>query len=371
MPSVLCIIRSLVLLGILTSSHAWPIARAADANSAYPPAPEVKQAFLKLLDRPRVPLDVQTEKSESGPPGFVTEYISIASERKADGSIERVPIVLVRPEISTARLPAVVVLHGTGGSKESMREHGFLTELARRGMICVAIDARYHGERSGGAKGAEAYVAAIARAWRTPAGETREYPFYFDTCWDLWRTVDYLQSRNDVDPNRLGMIGFSMGGIETWLAAAVDDRIKVAVPVIAVQSFRWSLENNAWQGRAKTIKAAHDAAAKDLGEPEVNARVCRELWNKVIPGMLDRFDCPSMIRLFAGRPLLILNGDLDANCPIGGAKVAFASAEAAYREAGASDKLKIMVAENTPHKVTNEQLQSALQWFEQWLPAAK
>ena len=50
------------------------------------------------------------------------------------------------------------------------------------------------------------------------------------------------------------------------------------------------------------------------------------LWDKVIPGMLDQFDCPSMICLFAGRPLLILNGDLDPNCPLGGAKLAFAAA---------------------------------------------
>ena len=58
------------------------------------------------------------------------------------------------------------------------------------------------------------------------------------------------------------MIGISMGGIETWLAAAVDDRVKVAVPAISVQSFRWSLENEEWQGRANTIKAAHEAAAR-------------------------------------------------------------------------------------------------------------
>ena len=110
-----------------------------------------------------------------------------------------------------------------------------------------------------------------------------------------------------------------MGGIETWLAAAVDDRVTVAAPLIGVQSFRWSLENEKWQGRANTIKAAHEAAAKDLGEPMVNKRVCRELWSKVIPGILDDYDCPNVIRLFAGRPLFIANGDQDGNCPIGGA----------------------------------------------------
>jgi len=343
------------------------IVSADESAGQYPPVAEVKASFLKLLDRPRVPLDPQTRKSETDADHCTNEFISVASERKADGSVERVPLLLVRPEKTAGRMPAVIVLHGTGGNKESQR--GFMVELARRGIIGVALDARYHGERSGGAKGAEAYVAAITRAWRAPAGKVQEHPFYFDTCWDIWRTIDYLQTRADIDPERLGMIGFSMGGIQTWLAAAADDRIKVAVPAISVQSFRWSLDNGAWQGRAKTIHGAHAAAAEDLGEPEVNARVCRELWNKVIPGMLDQFDCPSMVRLFAGRPLLILNGELDQNCPLGGAKLAFAAAETTFRDAGAIDKLKINVAVGTGHAVTEEQRQAALDWLAKWLSA--
>jgi dienelactone hydrolase len=292
------------------------------------------------LDRPRIALDPETQKTETIAGGFVAEHVTIASVRKADGSLERVPLLLVRPAKPSGRRPAVIALHGTGGNKDQLR--GLLVEFARRGLIGVAIDARYHGERSGGARGAQAYVAAVTRAWKTPPGQPQEHPFYFDTCWDLWRTIDYLQTRPDVDGDRLGMMGFSMGGIETWLAAAVDDRVKVAV-------------------------AAHDAAAKDLGEPEVNARVCRELWNKVIPGMLDQFDCPSMIRLFAGRPLLILNGDRDPNCPLAGAKIAFGAAEAAYGEAGASEKLKVIVAPDTGHKVTTQQRQAAFDWLTKWL----
>lgn len=333
----------------------------------YPPATDVKAAFLKQLDRPKVALDPQTRKTDTDAGGLVAEFLSFASEKQADGSVERVPVLLVRPAKLTGKLPAVIVLHGTGGNKESQRD--FLIDLAKRGIIGVAIDARYHGERSGGANGSTAYINAITRAWKTPAGQPQEHPFYFDTCWDLWRTIDYLQTRPDVDGERLGMIGFSMGGIQTWLAAAVDDRVKVAVPAIAVQGFRWSLENDAWAGRAKTIGAAHQAAAADLGEMQVNARVCRELWNKVIPGMLDQFDCPSMIRLFAGRPLLILNGELDPNCPLGGAKLAFATAETAYREAGVPEKLKIMVALKVGHQVTGDQRKAALDWLEKWLEA--
>jgi dienelactone hydrolase len=329
-----------------------------------PPA-EVRAAFNKLLDRPIVPPDVRPGDTKQLAGGLTAERFTFASDRKPDGSMERVPVLLVKPAAATGRLPAVIVLHGTGGSKDKMLD--WLADLAKRGIVGVAIDARYHGDRARGAKGKEAYEKAITRAWRARPGEPQEHPFYYDTVWDLWRTVDVLRDRPDIDPARIGMIGISMGGIETWLAASTDERVAVVVPAIGVQSFRWSLEHDRWQGRAKTIQQAHDTAAKDLGEPAVNARVCRELWGKVIPGITEQFDCPSMIRLLAGRPLLIVNGDQDPNCPIEGARIAIASAEAAYKTANAGDKLKIMVAEGVGHKVTAEQRAAALEWFVRWL----
>jgi dienelactone hydrolase len=335
------------------------------AQADHSPPAQVKSAFLKLLDRPRVPLDPQTIASKPLRNGLIQEHLHFASEKRADGTVERVPVYIIRPVQVKHRLPAVIVLHGTGGSGKS--QIPLLMDFAKRGMIGVAIDARYHGERAGGAKGAAAYNQAIIRAWRTKPDEKHEYPFYYDTCWDLWRLVDYLETRNDVDAGNLGMIGFSMGGIEAWLAASVDPRVKVTVPAIAVQSFRWSLKNDKWQGRSNTIRAAHQAAAKDLGEDQVNQEVCRKLRTKVIPGILDEFDCPSMIRLFAGRPLLILNGETDGNCPLPGARLAFAAAENAFKEAGSSAKLRIMVAEGAGHRVTPEQRQAAFLWFERWL----
>jgi dienelactone hydrolase len=330
----------------------------------YPPPAQVKAAFLKLLDRPRVPLEPKIMDTKEKKNGWVLEHLTIASEKKADGPLERVPMIVLRPARNDKKLPAVIVLHGTGGTMYS--QLGFMEDLAKRNIIGVAIDARYHGERSGGAKGSAAYVEAITRAWKAKPGQPMEHPFYYDTCWDLWRSADYLCQRDDVDPNRLGMIGFSMGGIQTWLAAAVDERFKVAVPAIGVQSFRWSLENDQWQGRAKTIKAAHDAAAQDLGEPMVNQKVCRVLWNKIIPGILEQFDGPSMLRLFAGRSLLILNGTKDPNCPYPGAKIAIASAQRAFEEAGAKDHLRVIV-EEVGHTITPVQRQAALDWFERWL----
>jgi dienelactone hydrolase len=329
----------------------------------YPAPDTVKAAFLKLLDRPKVPLDVK-EGPVSRIDGCVLEHLSFAAEKKADGKIERVPTIVLRPEKVDGKLPAVIVLHGTGGSKDG--QVPFMKELVKRGIIGVAIDARYHGARATGGTKPNAYNQAIIRAWQTKTGEPMEHPFYYDTCWDIWRTVDYLETRPDVDAKKLGIIGFSMGGIETWLAAAVDERLLASVPAIGVQSFRWSLDNDKWQGRAGTIKAAHEMAAKDLGESAINQRVCRELWSKVIPGILDQFDCPSMVRLFAGRPLLIVSGTKDGNCPYGGAKLAIESAQRAYKEADATDRLRVMV-EEVGHTVTPAQRAAALEWFERWL----
>jgi dienelactone hydrolase len=336
------------------------------ATSAEPLPPEkAKVAFLKLLDRPKVKPDIREEAKAVEKNGLVYARTSFASEKKADGSIERVPVLVVMPLEKKGKLPAMIVLHGTGGNKDNVIS--WLEDFAKQGIVGVAIDARYHGDRSGGARGSAAYVEAITKAWKAPADKPHEHPFYYDTVWDLWRLVDVLETTDFIDPKKIGMMGISMGGIQTWLAASVDDRIAVAAPLIGVQSFKWSLDNDKWQGRANTIKGAHDAAAKDLGEEKVNQKVCRELWSKVIPGILDDYDCPNMLRLFAGRPLFIANGDMDRNCPVEGAKIAIAAVEDAFAKANARDKLVVRVNAGVGHSVTADDRKAAIAFCVKWL----
>ena len=352
---------ALLFLGLPLSGTASSVASARPKQEKAPVLSQTELAsrFHRLLDRPHVPAEPV-----------------LALERKGEYAVERgrihveanesVPIVLYKAEKATGRLPVVIVLHGTGGTKELMEP--YLVAFAGMGFLAVAIDARYHGERvTGGAHKSLEYQEAITRAWREKDPHKQEHPFYYDTVWDLWRTLDYLQTRSDVDPKRIGMIGFSMGGIETWLCAATDPRVAVAVPIIAVQGFRWSLEHDRWQGRAGTIPMPHAAAATDLKVKQVDQAVCRALWSKVITGILDEFDCPNMLRAIAPRPLLILNGANDPNNPLGGARVAIDAAEEAYSKEKAADRLMVEIAGGVGHRVTHDQMHMAYDWLVRWL----
>ncbi|MDN3582032.1 alpha/beta hydrolase [Mucilaginibacter flavus] len=325
----------------------------------YPPVDKVATDFKKLLERPRVPLNPSFEITKTD--SVIIEHGFIYSQKN-----ERVPILIYKPVTGAKAYPAVIFLHGTGGRKEDNKK--FMYQLVKRGIMGVAIDARFHGERiPGGAHGSKEYVAAATAAWENKDKAHQTHPFLFDTAFDLWPVTDYLVSRPDVDAKRIGMGGISMGGIETWLAASVDSRIKVIVLDISVQSFKWSLDNDKWQGRAGTIQGAHLQAAKDLGDTALNKRNVKAVWDKLLPNITGEFDCPSLLRLMAPRALLVVGTENDPNCPLPGANIAYASAVQAYAAQKASDKIMRDVTPKLFHTSTPEHFKMTLDWFSKWL----
>jgi dienelactone hydrolase len=319
-----------------------------------PASADSRTAFLKLIDRPRVPLAAQ-ESAATPAKGFAQIHFSFAAEAG-----QRVPGILIRAEGSGGKRPTVIALHGTGGNKES--QLALLQSLARKGFTAVAIDGRYHGERSKAGKGSEEYQEAMYRTWKTG----KELPFLYDTAWDVMRLIDYLETRADVDPKRIGAIGFSKGGMEAYLAAAVDPRIAATVPCIGVQSFRWAIENNSWHSRVGTFQSAIDRAAKETGSA-VDAAFVRKFYDKVVPGVYGEFDGPAMVPLIAPRPLLMINGDEDPRTPMPGVKEAAANAREAYAKAGAGDRFELHIQEKTGHQVRPAAVEVAVAFFEKWL----
>lgn len=311
--------------------------------------------FLQLLDRPRVPLDPELSDSTTTDKLVWTKF-SYAAEAG-----QRVPGIMIKLATQRGPRPVVIAMHGTGGNKETQIE--YLQRLARAGFVAVAIDGRYHGARSKAGTGSVEYDDAILRAFR----DGREMPFFFDTAWDIMRLVDYLVTRPDVDAKRIGLFGISKGGIETYLAAAADPRIAVAVPCIAVESFRWAVDNDSWQSRIGTVQAAFDTAAKESGVQNPGADFVRTFYSRIAPGIDGKFDGPAMVPLIAPRPLLSINGEIDPRTPLKGVELCAEAIWTAYRAAGAEDHFVLRIQPNTGHKVLPESLDAALAWFERWL----
>ncbi|GFZ08450.1 alpha/beta-Hydrolases superfamily protein [Actinidia rufa] len=243
------------------------------------------------------------------------------------GEQGRLPVlILSMKESNHQKRQAVVFLHSTNKCKEWLRP--LLEAYASRGYVAVAIDSRYHGERAS-TKTTYREMCALVSSWKK--GDTM--PFLFDTVWDLIKLADHLTQRKDIDPSRIGITGESLGGMHAWFAAAADTRYAVAAPIIGVQGFQWAIDHDKWQARVDSIKAVFEEARTDLGKSEIDKEVVEKVWDRIAPGLASQFDSPFTIPIIVPRPLLILNGENDPRCPLGGLEIPISRACKAYEEA--------------------------------------
>lgn len=135
---------------------------------------------------------------------------------------ERVPAIVVAPDHAGGegrrRLPALIAGHGAGGSKDEERMSDLLAAWARSGFVCISADAPLHGERGGRPFDP---TAVLQRPFRG-------LDFIVQYVVDLMRTVDYLETRGDVDPSRLGYAGFSLSTVLGVHFVALDKRVRAA-----------------------------------------------------------------------------------------------------------------------------------------------
>jgi len=161
------------------------------------------------------------------------------------------------------------------------------------------------------------------------------------TIWDGIRALDYLLSRKEVDPARVGLTGNSGGGTHTAYIAALDDRIKVAAPSCYITS--WNL------------------MLRTLGPQD---------GEQVFPRWLqDGIDYPDYLYAFAPKPYLMLSAIRDF-FPIAGARETFAEAAKVYDAIGAKGKVGMFEADDG-HGYNKSRRLAAYDWFGRWLNGAE
>ena len=130
---------------------------------------------------------------------------------------------LYRPAVVEGRLPAVLYLCGHTKGKVSPTYQSHPRWFAQHGYVALVLDPIQLGESQGFHHGTH-------RGGRWD-WHSRGYTPAGTEVWNAMRALDYLESRPDVDGQRMGVTGLSGGGVISWCLGAADPRVKVVVPV--------------------------------------------------------------------------------------------------------------------------------------------
>jgi cephalosporin-C deacetylase-like acetyl esterase len=132
------------------------------------------------------------------------------------------------------RLPSVLCVHGHwSGAKQDPVVQSRCIGLAKLGFFVLCVDAFGAGERAIEKKLGE-YHGEMTGAMLIPVGR----PLSGIQVYENRRAVDYLQSRPEVDLQRIGITGASGGGNQTMYAGAMDERFQCVVPTCSVGTYR-------------------------------------------------------------------------------------------------------------------------------------
>ncbi len=241
------------------------------------------------------------------------------------------------PKGATKPSPAILYVCGHGpvkidnvsyGNKATYQHHG--AWFARNGYVCIILDSVQLGEIEGIHHGTH----NKGMWW----WNSRGYTSAGAEAWNCIRAIDYLQSRSDVDGQRIGVTGRSGGGAYSWWIAALDERIRVACPVAGITDLQNHVDDGCVEGHCDCM-----------------FMVNTYLW-----------DYAQVAALVAPRPLLICNTDKDRIFPLDGVVRLHSKVRRIYDLHNASDKLGLLITEG-PHKDTQELQVPVIRWFNKWL----
>lgn len=277
------------------TAEAWQRRRAhilAGMQQVMGPLPDAKS---------KTALDVQELQSEELPTVIRKKILFQA------GPGDPIPAYLLIPKNLTAPAPAMLCLHGTSGSRGRTAGLGadyprYTLELAERGYVTIAPDYTLLGDN-------QTDPQSLGYASGTMKG-----------IWSHIRAVDLLESLPEVDPQRMGCIGVSLGGHNSLFVAAFDPRLKVVVTSSGFDSFLDYMD----------------------GDP---TGWCQQRYMPRIETVFDKdprklpFDFPEVLAAIAPRALYIHAPQSDQNFKIESVKRCVAAAQGVYHLLDADDEI--------------------------------
>jgi dienelactone hydrolase len=306
-------------------------------------------------------------------PEFIREKIAFSTSPHF-----RVPAYVHIPKGLKKPAPAIVDLHSHGGmflfGKEKVIDFGTnthptmigyhernyggrptTTALVKRGYVVITIDAFMFGERRvwlaedqplgwDRAKMSPAQIDELNRKCRSKESTIAKSLVYAGMCWpgiitwDDMRTVDYLVTRPEVDPRRIGCVGVSLGGWRTIFLAGLDERIAAACVV----------------GFMSTV------------QPMIERHIDTHSFAHFVPGLHQWLDLPDVVSMLAPKPLLVQQCRQDGLFPLAGMEASVEKIAAVYDKAGVKERFSGRFYD-VPHRFDVAMQDEAFAWFDEQL----
>lgn len=329
---------------------------------------KLRQKLLELL-LPNIPVEFRNASIDSSViyDDVVIEKISygLPYGGKSEGFF-----MYPRKRVSE-KLPAVLALHDHGGFKyfgkekiafvsnepEILRSYkksfyggrSWAFELAKKGFAVLAIDVFLFGSRRIGVVDETSIgdVNEVVKRYNEASYRIENFVakvlsiigvsilgliVYEDLV-----SLKYLLSRDEVDPNRIGSCGASLGGLRSLLLAALDNNVKCSVVAVAMSTI-----------------------------DEIIKRGIEHAWTLYVPSMLKYFDFPDLALLHAPKPLMIQYCKQDAIFPYEGQLKAHNKILSIYKSLGAEHNYHGVFYEK-PHIFDVEMQEDAFSWLSKCL----
>jgi len=228
----------------------------------------------------------------------------------------------------------IISLHGWTGNKEGMLIN--CLKMADAGFCSISVDARMHGDRLDPEFWGK-FAENFPRTFFTIVVETAK---------DISQIVDFLETREDVDSTRIGIMGVSMGGFITLVATFLEKRIKAAASVIGAANFPLFVE------RMVSLKVL-PFKEKPMCQPDEETKK-----------LYQSYDPLNNLEKFPPTALFLTGGLSDPFIPKEGIKSLYEALKPYYNTYRNRLKLNFF---NVVHEYTQEMETEVIKWFKKHL----